>query len=338
MNTQYSIVLLLISVLLSLPACKTDPKPKVPPPPPKPKVDVPKFDADNAYNYIQKQVDFGPRFVNSPGHKACAAWLAQELESLGAVVTKQNVDLTAYNGKLLKATNIIGAINPAAPKRVMLCAHWDTRHIADYDPDVAKRTTPILGADDGGSGVGVLLEIARVLKANPLKNIGVDIVLFDAEDYGQPQDGGGFAKKEHTFGLGSQYWSRYKHKPRYRATYGILLDMVGAKGAKFTMDGTSMKYAPQLMKKVWNMGHEMGYGNYFSYKKTGEIQDDHLYVNMIAKIPTIDIIHRKPNNSFGPHWHTVNDNMSIISKSSLRAAGQTVLGVVYHEDKGVFGF
>lgn len=336
MNIQHSILLLAASILLTLAACKSDPKPDTPTIPPKPKVDVPKFNADNAYNYIQKQVDFGPRFVNSPGHKACASWLAQELESLGAVVTKQPVDINAYNGKLLKAVNIVGAINPSAPKRVLLCAHWDTRHIADYDPDKSNHTKPILGADDGGSGVGVLLEIARVLKERPLKNIGVDIVLFDAEDYGQPQDGGGFAKQDHTWALGSQHWSRYKHKPGYRATFGILLDMVGAKGAKFTMDGTSMKYAPQLMKNVWNVAHEAGFGNFFSYQKTGELQDDHLYVNMIAKIPTIDIIHRKTNNSFGPHWHTMDDNMSVISKSSLRAAGQTVLAVVYAEDVGVF--
>ncbi len=337
MNIRHSTFLLAFSAILLLAACKSDHQPQGnPAKPPKPKVDVPKFNADIAYNYIQKQVDFGPRFVNSKGHRACSAWLAEELKALGTKVTEQKVDITAYNGKLLKATNIIGAINPAAPKRILLCAHWDTRHVADYDPNHANHNKPILGADDGGSGVGVLLEIARVLKENPLQNIGVDIVLFDAEDYGQPKDGGGFPKQDHTFGLGSQHWSRYKHKPGYRATYGILLDMVGAKGAKFTMEGTSMKYAPNLMKQVWNLGHEIGYGNYFSYQKTGELQDDHLYVNSIAKIRTIDIIHYRSNNSFGPHWHTLNDNMSVISKKSLKAAGQTVLAVVYHEDKGVF--
>ncbi len=329
---KISPLLLLIACLLAISACKNDPKPAPPPPkPPKPQVNIPKFNVDNAYNFVDKQVAFGPRFMNTKAHDDCAKWMAEKLSAFGATVIEQKATLKAYNGKDLKATNIIASFNVPQKNRILLCAHWDTRHIADYDPDPSKRDQPILGADDGASGVGVLMEVARILGENGMKDVGVDIVLFDAEDYGQPRDGGGFPQMRDSYALGSQYWARTPHKPGYRAKFGILLDMVGAENARFTMDGTSMKYAPHIMNKVWDVAHKSGYGRYFSYEKSGELQDDHLYVNTIAKIPTIDIINRQPGDKFGEHWHTLSDNMDVINKTTLNAVGQTVLNVVYQE-------
>lgn len=302
--------------------------------PAKPKTQAPAFDADSAYAYVQKQVDFGPRVPSTPEHAACRDWLVETLEGTADRVIKQQGTVQVYNGKKVDFTNIIASFNPDAGKRILLCAHWDTRPYADHDPDPANHKTPILGANDGGSGVGVLLEIARILKSNPI-SIGVDIVLFDVEDYGQPDFAPG-PRKPDTYALGSQYWSRQPHVPGYQANYGILLDMVGAANSRFRIEGFSNQFAPAVVQKVWNTGNELGYGSYFTYDRGQPIQDDHYYINTIIGIPTIDIIHLENNgySTFHHSWHTLKDDMSIIDRATLKAVGQTVLTVVYREDKG----
>ncbi len=293
-------------------------------------VTVPKFDGASAYNYIKKQVDFGPRMPGTDAHKACASWLESELKKYAGEVIVQKGTVKAYTGQDLPMYNVIGSFNPENKERIMFCAHWDTRHIAEQDPDATKQKEPILGANDGGSGVGVLLEIARVLKANPI-DLGVDIILFDVEDYGNPE-------VTDSYCLGSQYWSRTPHKPGYTAKYGILLDMVGASDALFLKERYSLAYAPQVVKKVWETANKLGYGTYFSNDYTASrITDDHLYVNKIAKIPTIDIIHYSNDataTGFGEFWHTHDDDMDIISKSTLKVVGRTLLTVIYNEDAG----
>ena len=174
-------------------------------------VNVPGFNADSAYQYIQAQADFGPRVPNTQAHKACGEYLAAQLEKFGAKVYNQYADLVAYDNTILKARNIIGAYNPESRRRVMLCAHWDSRPYADYDADKRNHRKPILGVNDGASGVGVLLEIARQLQQQA-PSIGIDIIFFDAEDYGTPYFHKG-AYKEHTWCLGSQYWGRIPHEP-----------------------------------------------------------------------------------------------------------------------------
>ena len=225
--------------------------------------------------------------------------------------------------------NIVASFNPDAKKRVLLCAHWDTRPWADED--IVDQDKPILGANDGGSGVGVLIEIARQLSQNPI-DLGVDIVLFDAEDYGN-------SDIVDSYCLGSQYWSKKPHIPGYKAKYGILLDMVGAEGAYFFQEGVSMHYAADVVKKVWETAHKAGYRQYFIFNQFdfSQLTDDHLYVNRYAKIPCIDIIQYDKNNpkGFGSFWHTHEDNMNIISTATLKAVGQTVLEVLYREAAGV---
>lgn len=297
-----------------------------------PDVKAPEFDADSAYHYVKAQVDFGPRVPNTKEHAACGEYLAKKLAAHGAKVTNQFVDLTAYDGTILKARNIIGSYKPENKKRIMLCAHWDTRPWADNDPDESKHHTPILGANDGASGVGVLLEIARQINLQQ-PELGIDIIFFDAEDMGTPQFYQG-KHAEDTWCLGSQYWSRYPHVQNYNARFGILLDMVGGKGATFYREGFSNKYAKSIVKKVWKKANESGYRAYFINEDGGYVTDDHLYVNQIAQIPTIDIIPNDESDelsSFGGFWHTVNDNMDIIDRSTLKAVGQTVMEVIYNE-------
>lgn len=324
------VVLLALSSMF-LYTCKqdatSDPQPPVTRPTPK-QVQVPAFDADAAYDAIAKQVSFGPRVMGSEGHAATLAWLVEELKATGAKVIKQEFQAEVYTGKKYKATNIIAQFNPEVSDRIMLAAHWDTRHIADSPLNEERESEPILGADDGGSGVGVLLEIARTLQEQQV-GIGIDIVLFDAEDYGEA---GGDAS---TYCLGSQYWARNRPTP-FKPRYGILLDMVGAKNAQFLIEGYSWQYAKPVVEKVWTLANQMGKSNFFINKGGPGITDDHFFVNTIAKVPMIDIINLAgtEETAFGAHWHTHNDDMDIIDKNTLRAVGQVLLAVIYREDAG----
>ncbi|MCU0447964.1 MAG: M28 family peptidase [Microscillaceae bacterium] len=295
---------------------------------------APKFSGDTAYRYVKAQVDFGPRVPNTEAHRRCADYLKNTLQSLGWQVIVQDFDATAYNGKILKSKNIIGVYNPQAPTRILLAAHWDTRPYNDKEVSDTTKYEPIDGANDGASGVGVLLEIARAIYQSEKKpEVGIDIIFFDSEDYGQPEDYAGQYQPD-MWCLGSQYWSKNKHKADYQAYFGILLDMVGAKGAQFYREGTSMEKAGDVTNMVWKVAQQLNYGQYFKMLNSPGITDDHTYVNQIAKIPMLDIIEYDPNNKdsfFGHYHHTKKDNMSIIDSKTLEAVGQTVLQVVYNQ-------
>ncbi len=293
---------------------------------------IPNMNKDSVYSFVQQQVDFGPRVPGSQAHKKCSQWFKKKLESYGANVIMQEFKAKFHFGAQTDAVNIIAQINPKHKRRVMLCAHWDSRRVADEDTE--RKNEAILGADDGGSGVAVLIEIARLIKENPI-DLGIDIILFDAEDQGESSDED--PNSINTWCLGSQYWSRKPHVAGYWANFGILLDMVGSQNARFSKEGTSMSYAETTMNKVWKLAQEMGYGNYFVDDRTPGVVDDHYFINSILKtVPTIDIINRTKENQFGKYWHTHDDDMDVISKRSLAATGNVVLAVLYNEAKGVF--
>lgn len=292
------------------------------------KVNVPVFNADTAYSFIEQQLAFGPRVPNTKAHRECGDWIVKKLQQYNAVVTEQNANLRAYDGTNLKARNIIGSFNPDERSRVLLCAHWDSRPWADHDSDPANLNKPVPAANDGASGVAVLLEIARLMSIdNP--GLGVDIVLFDAEDYGEPQDQQGYYAD--SWALGSQYWAANPHVPNYSARYGILLDMVGAKGAVFTKEQYSRQFAPNIVRKVWQTAERLGYNNLFVNKDSGPVTDDHYYVNQLLRIPTIDIIDYSDEREKGffEYWHTIDDTIEQISRETLKGVGQTVITVVY---------
>jgi hypothetical protein len=289
---------------------------------------APAFNEDSAYYWVQKQVAFGPRLPGSKAHANCAAFIEKTLKNYGLTVVVQTAPITTYDNKIFNLKNIIASYKPEFQKRVLLLAHWDSRHIADNDTKDENKA--IDGADDGGSGVAVLLEIARQLSKADLK-VGVDLFFSDLEDYGQPDDSDK-PKMQDSWCLGTQYWAKNMHVPGYTANYGILLDMVGAKGAIFPREGTGSYFAPDVVNKVWSTAKNLGYSSYFTDDKTGSTTDDHLYVNTIAKIPCIDIVHMSPvTGSYGEHHHTHKDTMDIIDKNTLKVVGQTVLEVIYQE-------
>ena len=297
----------------------------------------PLFNADSAYAFTKAQCDFGPRDMNSRGHDLCGEWIVSKFKEYGCKVTTQTATLAGYDGTKLRSRNIMASINPEATTRILLCAHWDSRPWADNDPDSANWRKPILAANDAASGVAVMLELARIIGRSKdekafNKQLGIDFVCFDAEDWGTPQ-WADVADNADSWALGAQYWS--KNLPQgYEARYGILLDMVGGVGAKFYREGMSMQYAPEIVKKVWRAAREVGFGSYFPKEDGGVITDDHVPVNQFAKIPTIDIIPYYADcqqSSFGPTWHTLADNMENIDKNTLKAVGQTLVQVIYKE-------
>lgn len=281
-----------------------------------------RFDADSAYRFVSEQVAFGARVPGNVGHQRCGDWIVAQLKRWGYTITEQTFTGKDYWGKSITGRNIIASLRPEAQNRVLLMAHWDTRAVADHDAAPDKRSEPILGADDGASGVGVLLEIARQHSLSPMA-VEPDFVFFDLEDGGNSGDNDSWC-------LGSQYWAKHPHVADYKARFGILLDMVGAKGARFYWESHSKAYASPILFKIWDTARSLDWGNYFVSADGGEMVDDHVPVIKHRGIPSVDIINYDPKtyNGFGGHWHTHGDNLNIISKETLRAVGQTVVRVL----------
>ena len=295
-------------------------------------VETPVFNSDSAYAHIAKQVSFGPRIPNSPAQIRCKDWIVEKLKGYGWQVKIQEFTSFRYDGYKMKGYNIMAQYQPQIQKRILLGAHWDARSIADKDS--VDKNKPIDAANDGGSGVGVMLEIARLLSQTTQKpTVGVDLIFFDLEDHGEPHDFTGNPSTT-SWALGSQHWATNIIPENYRPYYGILLDMVGARGAKFPHEGSSMQYAPGIVRSIWATAADLGYGNMFIDEDAFGITDDHTAVNEVGKIQMIDIIDIRPVNGgfdFGPSHHTHQDNLNTIDKSTLKAVGQTLLQVLYRE-------
>lgn len=287
------------------------------------------FNADSAYASIERQCAFGERVPGSKAHADCADYIVAQFKARGLDVMEQKADCKMWDGKTFGMRNIIAQYKPEATERVIICTHWESRPWADADKDSSQHRLPVMAANDGASGVGVMLEVARHL-AEIKPNVGIDFICYDLEDYGAPywetnppQDGSDWC-------VGSRYWSQNPHKPGYTARYGILLDMVGGKDARFHFEGYSMKYASNVVAKVWDAANNLGFSNYFVSEEGGWVTDDHGPMNEIAGIPSIDII-AFSTDGFGKTWHTRQDTPENISKETLKAVGQTLLQVLAEE-------
>ena len=275
------------------------------------------YDGGSALELCRQQCEFGPRVPGTTAHARCAEWLLTTLQaSCDTVILQTGTVQTATEGQL-GIKNIIGVINPEASQRLLLLAHWDTRPWADNDPDEANHTKPVMGANDGASGVGVLLQLAKQLKQAGT-SLGVDILLVDAEDMGVDDN-------EESWALGTQYWAQHPHVEGYKPLFGILLDMVGSSDATFTREYYSTQYAGGFVDLVWKNAA----GSHFINAQGGAVTDDHIFVNR-AGISCIDIIDMRSNSDTGfcPEWHTVNDTMDAIDPATLAEVGQTLLNVI----------
>ncbi len=286
----------------------------------------PEFNADSAYAYTKAQVDFGPRIPSTPAHAKCAEYLVSKLKSFGGQVTVQQAPAKTYDGKTHQLKNIIAAFYPEKNQRVLITAHWDARPFSDQDPDENMKDKAFEAANDGASGVAVILEMARQIKEKQ-PEVGVDFILWDIEDYGSANDQ---TPNETTWCIGSQYWAKNPHVKGYKPLYAINLDMVGGSNAQFTQDELSRKYAPNVVNKVWSIAGEIGYGNYFINVSSGSLVDDHFWINQ-AGIPAIDVIHYSDAAGFYSNWHTQLDNLNNIDRNTLKAVGQTMLETIYRE-------
>ena len=313
--------------LLALAGCKHNQ-----PPAPQPagvdysQVAIPAFSADSAYSHVSAQLAFGPRTPGSRGWQQCADYLVQRMRLWCDTVIVQPFNATLWDGSTVPGRNIIASLNPQADRRILLGAHWDSRLWADHDPSQDKHKEPVPGANDGASGVAVLMEMARVMSQMP-PSVGVDFVFFDVEDQGVPSWADAY--EEDSWCKGAQHWARNRHVPYYTAVYGVLLDMVGTHQPRFSKEEVSRTFAPGLTDKLWNVAAALGHGNIFINQNTDPILDDHYYVNRLAGIPMVDIVQNNPQGSFFEHWHTTHDDLEAISPETLRIVGTVVMTTLY---------
>jgi glutaminyl-peptide cyclotransferase len=283
-------------------------------------VQIPSFSGVKAFQLLVQQTKFGPRNPGSPGHATCLEFLNQEMQKYADAVRLQEFTEAGYDNERLRLTNIIASFKPQATERVLLCAHWDTRPRAENDENKSLRDKPILGANDGASGVAILLELASLLKQSP-PNIGVDLALWDGEDYGKEGDLDRYL-------LGSRFFATHKSSD-YVPRFGILLDMVGDKYLDIPKEQHSVKYAPDVVDMVWQTAKDLGYPQFID--EPGELMtDDHLPLNE-AGIKTIDLIdfdYPDPTNRF---WHSHDDVPENCSAESLEAVGTVITHVVYSQ-------
>jgi glutaminyl-peptide cyclotransferase len=277
------------------------------------------FSGENAFQFLEMQTNMGPRNPGSAAHEKCLDFLQDQLQNSGAKVELQSFmhyDRTLQ--KSLTMTNIIGSFYPEKTSRIMLCAHWDTRPFADRDI-LQNRNKPIIGANDGASGVAVLLEIALQLQKSPPPG-GIDILLFDGEDYGREGDLDNYC-------LGSRYFAA--NNTRFYPQFAILLDMIGDTQLRIPMEGYSRQYAPEVVNRLWNLAEVLGHYQ-FDLAEGPFVFDDHLILNQ-AGIPAIDIIDFEYPDADNGYWHTLRDIPENCSPESLQVVGEVLMKLIYEQ-------
>ena len=272
---------------------------------------VPRFDEGRAFADLEAQVAFGPRAPGTPGHDACRQWMVGRLEAAGGKVRQQAFDDTVY-GRPYRFTNVRARFGPASGPWIVLGAHWDTRPFADQDPDTARRRLPVPGANDGASGVAVLLEVARAL-GETAPPVGVEIVLFDGEDLGEGGDVEGFCR-------GSRHYVRVLEHPRPQLA--IVADMVGDKDLELHYEQNSHNAARNIVERLWSGAAKVN-APAFKPDLRHNVYDDHAPF-LEAGIPAVDII-----DFDYPAWHTTGDDLTQVSAGSLGQVGRTLLWYVY---------
>ena len=284
---------------------------------------IPSFNANQSMDYLLKQCSFGPRYPGSEGASKMKKFMEKTLLPLSDTLHIMNEKIShPYERRYIILTNFLARFNRHAKYRIMLMAHWDTREFADLDPNIENRSLPILGANDGASGVAVLLTIAEILNKYPLTQIGIDLLFIDGEDMGKSGD-------PDKFGLGTQEFS--KNVPKPIPQFAICLDMVADQDQHFPIEQFSLRQAPEIVEEIWTLANQLGY-NQFDKKIGKAIMDDHYYLYKYAKIPAIDIIDFDYPNKTVNYWHTLQDIPQNCSAKSLEAVGTVMTHFIYIRD------
>jgi len=285
---------------------------------------IPVFDGQEAMALLERQTSFGPRVPGTPAHAKCLDFMLAHLDSLGWSNSVQSFTMPGYDGNVIDFHNVIARLRPESPWRVLLAAHWDTRPFADMESDPRLHSTPIPGANDGASGVAVLLHLASIFAEFP-PDIGIDIILFDGEDLGREGD-------ESMFCLGSKYYSATLGDDP-RPIFGVLLDLVGDKEAEFPREGFSERYAADILDLFWGRASALGLPQFVN-RRHAPIIDDHVPLNTVAGIRTIAIIDASlvghvTEIERRKYWHTLRDTPEQCSPSTLEAVGSLLMHVIY---------
>jgi len=284
---------------------------------------VPRFDEDHAFSYLVAQCDFGPRNPGSDGYYACLDYLITELDQSANEIILQDFSYQEQRyKKRYNLENIVARYNPDSEFQTIISAHWDTRPWADQEDLRQDRDQPIIGANDGASGVAILLELAKIMGENP-PPIGVNLVFFDGEDLGVPGENS-------TYCQGSRFFA--KNLPIPRPNEAINLDMVGDKQLVLPIERYSLEYHPKLVRHLWDRAKDMGLDAFIG-RVDYAIYDDHIPLNEIAGIPSIDIIDFKYPNSYANFWHTMNDIPENCSEESLGQVGALMVDYIYNREE-----
>jgi glutaminyl-peptide cyclotransferase len=285
------------------------------------------FSGDSALSYARQQVAFGPRVPGTPQAQKAGDWIVAMMKARADTVIEQRWTHTTVDGKQLPLRNILARFRPSATQRILYVTHWDTRPVADADPVLGNRGTPILGANDGAAGVGLFLALGDALKKTP-PNVGVDLLFVDGEDYGKSFD----APYKDVL-LGSQYFADHLPSADYRPIFGILWDMIGDKDLNILQEGNSMRQAPEVVSRVWQKAADMGYDRAFVPRSGYDVTDDHvpLLNKGLRVIDVIDLDYGPPtaDGQANPNYHhTLQDTMDKISAQSLQTVGDVALGLI----------
>ena len=287
----------------------------------------PGFDEDHAFEYLVAQCDFGPRNPGSDGYYACLDFIITELDQSADDIILQEFRYQEQRyRKRYDLQNIIARFNPDASFQTIISAHWDTRPWADSEENRRDRNQPIIGANDGASGVAVLLELAKIMGETP-PPIGVNLVFFDGEDLGVPGE-------NETYCQGSRYFA--KNLPIPRPNEAINLDMIGDKQLHIPVEKYSLEYNPNLVRYLWGRADDMGL-DAFDITPQYAIYDDHIPLYEIAGIPAIDLIDFKYPNPYANFWHTMNDVPENCSAESLEQVGKLMVDYIYNRENQNWG-
>ena len=297
-------LILLLCTIFGLAACE-------------PKVSGPQtaFKGDSALAYVRTQLAFGPRIPGSEGARRTGDWITAQMKLRADSVVEQRWKHVTARGDTIEMRNILARFRPTATERVLYVAHWDTRPFSDAAVNAESRKMPVPGANDGASGVAILMGVADVLKATP-PVYGVDLLFVDGEDYGD------FGPPLKDVLIGSTWFANNLPSPDYRPIFGVLWDMVGDKDLNIYQEGYSIQHAPEIVARVWQTAEDLGYRDFFISRGGGPVTDDHLPL-LQKGLRVIDVI----DIDYDAH-HKPTDTIDKVSAKSLQIVGDVATALV----------